>query len=513
MRFVQAEGDGDFSLVECGPGSVPDYAILSHTWGPEHEEVTFRDLVERTGKSKAGYRKLDFCAKQAARDGLQYFWIDTCCIDRSSSAELRYTISVPLYYNTFYLYQASETINSMFRWYSNATKCYVYLSDLSIGASAESQEAWTIVDGSSDSRESWDIALQQCRWFTRCWTLQELLAPNSVEFFSAEGQRLGDKASMVEELHSITKIDIEALRGSPLSRFSVDERMLWALGRQAKREEDAAYSLLGIFGVNMPLIYGEGRWRAYRRLKKEIRDSQEESEPGSDTLEDGQLLNPGQSVTSQDARYRFVMQTDGNLVLYGPNPGALWASNTMGKDVEHLMLQQDGNLVMYDKKRRAVWDSHTKSRTGAKLVMQNDGDVVLYAGGQLVSITHTSGGRTQSSLSQGHRLTLGQHLDASNNRYRFILQSDGNLVLYGPSGTLWASVTGPGSNNVQYVILQYDGNLVMYSNNERVVWASDTKSRDPATLVVQDDGNVVIYAGREAIWATHTVQTSVAPPS
>ncbi|KAI9775928.1 MAG: hypothetical protein M1839_000717 [Geoglossum umbratile] len=244
MRLLRLENDGEFSLVEFIGKNIPCYAILSHTWGSDDEELTFNDLVNGTGKSKAGYRKIRFCGKQAANDGLQFFWVDTCCIDKSSSAEL------------------SEAINSMFHWYQDAARCYVYLSDVSVSTS----------DGDDEFSRRWKPAFKKSRWFTRGWTLQELIAPTSVEFFSKEKQRLGDKQSLEQTLHEITGIAIEALRGSPLSHFSVDERMSWAANRQTKREEDKAYSLLGIFEIHMPLIYGEGREKALIRLQKEIKE-------------------------------------------------------------------------------------------------------------------------------------------------------------------------------------------------------------------------------------------------
>ncbi|RYP52195.1 hypothetical protein DL768_002637 [Monosporascus sp. mg162] len=242
MRLLRLD-KGELSLIEYIGTNIPRYAVLSHTWGADDEEVTFKDVMDGTGKSKAGCSKIYFCGKQAAADGLKFFWVDTCCIDKSSSAEL------------------TEAINSMFRWYQEAARCYVYLSDVSVSSSA----------GDEFSRR-WKPAFKRSRWFTRGWTLQELIAPASVEFFSKEEQRLGDKQSLEETLHEITGISIQALRGSPLSRFSVNERMSWAAKRQTKREEDAAYSLLGIFNIHMPLIYGEGRQKALNRLQKEIQD-------------------------------------------------------------------------------------------------------------------------------------------------------------------------------------------------------------------------------------------------
>ena len=114
MRLLQRNSAGKLCLTEDFVGdNIPRYAILSHTWGADAEEVTFQDLVNGTGRDKSGYKKIYFCETQAKRDGLQYFWLDTCCIDKTSSAELE------------------EVINSMFRWYRNASKCYVYLSDVS----------------------------------------------------------------------------------------------------------------------------------------------------------------------------------------------------------------------------------------------------------------------------------------------------------------------------------------------------------------------------------------------
>ena len=244
MRLLQLQNDGDFSLTtNLLDDDLPRYAILSHTWEDDSEEVTFEDLVGNSGKGKAGYRKLQFCGKQAARDDLQYFWVDSCCIKKSSDAEL------------------SEAIISMFRWYRGAAKCYVYLSDVSI---------WDATMDDESSHFKWEQAFRKSRWFTRGWTLQELLAPASVEFFSSEGQRLGNKDSLKQQLHEITGIPVRALQGSPLSDFSIAERISWAEKRETTREEDKVYSLLGIFDVYMPLLYREGRENAFKRLKKKI---------------------------------------------------------------------------------------------------------------------------------------------------------------------------------------------------------------------------------------------------
>ena len=243
MRLLRVDENGEFSLTDDRIDNIPPYAILSHTWREDHEEVNFKDLTIGPRKSKPGYKKLRFCAQQAARDRLQYFWVDTCCIDKSNNNEL------------------SEAINSMFYWYRDAAKCYVYLSDVSTYDH----------DQPNPPLQSWEPAFRKSRWFTRGWTLQELLAPPSVEFFCSNGTNLGDKRSLERQIHEITGIAVRALRGTSLSQFSVEERMAWAKARQTKRKEDKAYSLLGIFeNTHMPLIYGEGEANAFRRLREEI---------------------------------------------------------------------------------------------------------------------------------------------------------------------------------------------------------------------------------------------------
>jgi ankyrin repeat protein len=242
MRLLKIDADGEYDLTEDLNDQIPKYAILSHTWGSDNEEVTYKDLIEGSAKNKPGYSKLHFCGKQAANDDLQYFWVDTCCIDKSNNTEL------------------AEAINSMFRWYREAVKCYVYLTDVSKSDSNCSQE----------SQIPWEPAFRKSRWFTRGWTLQELIAPASVEFFSIDGQRLGDRLSLERQIHEITGIPVQALRGSPLYEFTVEERMQWAAKRTTRRKEDEAYCLLGIFDIYMPLLYGEGKDHAFIRLNEEI---------------------------------------------------------------------------------------------------------------------------------------------------------------------------------------------------------------------------------------------------
>ncbi|EOA81790.1 uncharacterized protein SETTUDRAFT_97772 [Exserohilum turcica Et28A] len=234
MRLVHIDDDGSFSLVEFVGEDAPPYAILSHTWGADHEEVTYQDMVQGTGGAKSGFEKICLCARQAAEDDLAYFWVDTCCsFDKSSSAEL------------------TESINSMFQWYRAAKVCYVFLADLEAGAALEDE-------------------MHRCRWFSRGWTLQELVAPATLKFYSKNWQFKGTKHDQAEVLEAFTKIPSGVLLGlREPSSVCVAVRMSWAANRQTKRQEDMAYCLLGIFDVNMPMIYGEGK-KAFRRLQEEI---------------------------------------------------------------------------------------------------------------------------------------------------------------------------------------------------------------------------------------------------
>lgn len=212
------------------PSDPPPYAILSHTWG--REEVIFHDIGIAGTEKKCGYDKIRrFCA-QAKRDGLEYAWIDTCCIDKRNFAEV------------------SEAINSMFRWYTEAHVCYAYLADV-------------------DSEDN-TTALEHSRYFTRGWTLQELLAPSEVVFFTSDWKSLGTKLTLLSELSRITGVPaLVLLHREETFKTSIAQRMAWASSRQTTKIEDRAYSLMGIFRVNMPILYGEGN-RALHRLQLEI---------------------------------------------------------------------------------------------------------------------------------------------------------------------------------------------------------------------------------------------------
>lgn len=240
MHLLKIGSRGELSLTDDLLKDIPPYAILSHTWGPDKEEVTFKDISDGSGRDKTGYIKIQFCADQARKDGLEHIWVDTACIDKTN------------------LVQLSEAIVSMFKWYANAEKCYVFLSDVS-----------SPKRDSAENTGLWEPALRECKWFTRGWTLQELLAPKVVEFYSREGVRVGDKRSLERTIVEVTGIPETALRGRSLSEFTHQERMGWASKRQTTRIEDRAYCLLGIFDVSMPVVYGEEQ-KAFHRLKDEL---------------------------------------------------------------------------------------------------------------------------------------------------------------------------------------------------------------------------------------------------
>ncbi|KAG9235725.1 hypothetical protein BJ875DRAFT_533996 [Amylocarpus encephaloides] len=266
------------------------------------DEVTFKDLQNGTGTKKGGYQKIRFCAEQSKRDSLQYFWVDTCCIDKSNSAEL------------------AEAINSMFRWYRMSTKCYVYLPDISRNAVNTDELAW-------------ELAFRKCKWFTRGWTLQELIAPTSVEFFCGESKRIGNKSSLEQQIHEITGIPKSALQGAHLSQFSNKERFSWIQPRQTKVEEDKAYSLLGIFDVHMPLRYGEGMSNTFKRLEEEI-------DKFNSCLRDLRLSDPRDDKTRiEDTKggllegsYHWVLKTsDFQQWRNNPQTWLLWIKGDPGK--------------------------------------------------------------------------------------------------------------------------------------------------------------------------------------
>jgi hypothetical protein len=227
----------------------------------------------------------------------------------------------------------------------------------------------------------------------------------------------------------------------------------------------------------------------------------------------GHGLMAGKSIKSADGRFSFNLQGDGNLVLYGLCNQPLWASNTNGHtNIWDVIMQGDGNLVVYDAHNHPIWASNTNGKQGATLTVQNDGNVVVYdTGNHPLWATNTvvpaePPAPTQvSRLLPGQGLIAGRSITSPGGRFKFILQVDGNLVLYDPyNQPLWSSKTN-GHTNIWDVVMQSDGNLVVYDAHNHPIWASNTNGKPGATLTVQDDGNVVIYdTGNHPLWATNT---------
>ncbi|KIJ60162.1 hypothetical protein HYDPIDRAFT_32581 [Hydnomerulius pinastri MD-312] len=221
----------------------PPYACLSHRWGRPEDEVSFRDIkrlhIQPDVQRKPGFTKILRCKLQAIKHGLDYIWIDTCCIDQSINTELH------------------EAINSMWQWYQDCDRCFVYMNDVRSDQPPNADDS--------------DFARSQ--WFRRGWTLQELLAPLNVTFFARDWKKIGKKAhqALVGRMSRITGIPANVLSvdGPRPESFSVARRMFWASQRETTRKEDMAYSLMGIMGVTMPIIYG-GSENSFVRFQKEI---------------------------------------------------------------------------------------------------------------------------------------------------------------------------------------------------------------------------------------------------
>ncbi|TKA34241.1 hypothetical protein B0A50_00221 [Salinomyces thailandicus] len=232
------------------------YAILSHRWLlPEAGlELTYKDVLRRNFKGP-GYHKIWNACHFALSRGFQWIWIDTCCIDKTSSAEL------------------TESINSMWTWYQQAEECYAHLADVPSWLHRNGRGVW--MEQRAPKRAGRltaqsQKALSRSDWFRRGWTLQELLAPQLLIFLNSDWKILATKHEMTDSVSAITRIPAYYLRRShAVSKASVAMRMSWVARRVTARTEDMAYCMLGILDVNMPLLYGEGR-KAFMRLQLEI---------------------------------------------------------------------------------------------------------------------------------------------------------------------------------------------------------------------------------------------------
>ncbi|KAI6118069.1 heterokaryon incompatibility protein-domain-containing protein [Pisolithus sp. B1] len=241
------QAEPETEVLKDGDDSTTSYAILSHRWGAEVNYQEMTKLLKMTERKRDevrrrdGYQKIIKSCELAMKDGYSWLWIDTCCIDKRNSAEL------------------SEAINSMYRWYENSQVCYAYLGDV---------EEPSLPSQRNNSRFSKSKGWPE--WFVRGWTLQELVAPKQLEFFNRNWTYIGNKRRLAPTLEKITRIPVNILgQGLTSKRLSIAQIMSWAADRQTTRVEDRSYSLMGLFGVSMPMLYGEGE-KAFQRLQLEI---------------------------------------------------------------------------------------------------------------------------------------------------------------------------------------------------------------------------------------------------
>ncbi|KAH9892096.1 heterokaryon incompatibility protein-domain-containing protein [Xylariomycetidae sp. FL2044] len=323
MKLIDAQHllvAGELRLLDIVEPTDLTYAILSHTWGRqgpdglwgyEDEEILFADVGvgDTRDKKSPAWDKIWHACRIALNHGLSYIWVDTCCINKESSAEL------------------NESINAMFSWYAQSDLCLAYLADLR--RSPNPQPGSEPKSGSQDLEDE----LRCCRWVHRGWTLQELIAPRNMGFYDQDWNLIGSRADLAVVLQNITGIHIDALQGvKPCSSFTIAERMNWAANRKTKRPEDRAYSLLGIFGVSMPLLYGIGGFRAFHRLQEEIIKTTTDLtifiwEPRSNTTQFCSMFANSPDDFEPSSQQINSMGIDGNFSI--TNNGLLMGSSTL----------------------------------------------------------------------------------------------------------------------------------------------------------------------------------------
>ena len=339
---------------------IPPYAILSHTW--EAHEVTYQELSfiqklsrlpdelrqnmlyvaslmaaagldffdanEDSIRNRKGYAKIEKTAQIAKSRGLEYFWLDTCCIDKTSSAELQ------------------EAINSMYQWYRKSAYCIVHLGD----QIRQIDLQWT--------RREFQSMLKRSRWLTRGWTLQELIAPHVVVFYELGWSELCGKADVLSEIEELTGIPRYVLATGELRYSSVAQKMSWAAGRTTTRSEDVAYSLMGFFDVHMPMLYGEGI-KAFQRLQEEIiRTTSDDSifawlaeDAGVSTLRGMFARSPKEFKTCSAVtrgENSFISEANRGLHLFVPLQAFVYEANGLRHNfhVAQLSAQKHGSPIV-----------------------------------------------------------------------------------------------------------------------------------------------------------------------
>ncbi len=224
-------------------------------------------------------------------------------------------------------------------------------------------------------------------------------------------------------------------------------------------------------------------------------------------LASGEDLKINNRIMSQDTQSILAFQPDGNLVVYSNFTAPIWSSMSAGKDGKSLVMQEDGNLVIYSSTNVPIWNSGTGGNAGARLVLQTDGNLVIYSSTNVpiwsINFTqvpdHLSYVNTELHPSA---LYPNQSLETANRKYKFVLQTDSNLVLYSNSQPIWNS--GTSGRNAAYLVLQPDGNLVLYDANGFALWHTNTFKGGISKLAIQPDGNLVLYNSVQSNWSTNT---------
>ncbi|KAI6081811.1 HET-domain-containing protein [Hypoxylon rubiginosum] len=327
MRLIDVN---TFELKEFLGTKTPPYAILSHAWGDE--EVTFQEWEHRNDpviQRKAGYVKIAGACRRARADKLKYLWCDTNCINKTSSEEL------------------TEAINSMFAWYHDSVICYAYLYDVKL-----------------------EEPFAKSRWWTRGWTLQELLAPKSVVFFNRHWAVLGDKGGLASSISDVARIHIGALKDRETIRdYSIAQRMSWAANRETSRKEDIAYCLLGIFDINMPLLYGEGQ-KAFNRLQREIIKVSNDQSILAWDLQHSDDLPWTSALATSPTNFRFC----GSVVKNNENQRSAYSITNLGISMKVSLVKTAVKGIVFVRLNcvRALYKQaiHSRLPDGAKLPRQ-----------------------------------------------------------------------------------------------------------------------------------------------
>ena len=406
MRLINCRAQ-PLRLDEFGDDDRPSFAILSHTW--EAGEVTFQDFSNiQLRSTKNGWKKLEGACRISIESGFDYLWMDTCCIDKQNTAEL------------------AESINSMFQWYSEADLCLAYISDYD-AVSADSE------------------TLARSRWFERGWTLQELIAPKFVSFYDKEWRLFGARSSMLAELSAITNIGAEVL--SPpedvdlrdmLDDIPVARRMSWAAKRKTTKKEDLAYCLLGIFGVNMPMLYGEGA-AAFTRLQEEIIKNSNDLTLFAWTSQDGNTAEYRGILASSPSEFILASNLEAiNDAKFNPD----YTMSNKGLRIQTMLYPTNTDQVIMPLHCR--YKSDPSKEVG--VVLKHQG-ASLYARarpnllGQINSSTATSAGGSNIFISKRVKNSVGKklqavHRNAFHIKFDFRPQKSVQLLYTAPS-ELW----------------------------------------------------------------------------